>query len=43
MVEVFEARMAVHFSPKNLGLDVEFSGLFLNRLGLFLDMLELNF
>ena len=43
MVEIFGARMVVHFSPKNLGLNVEFSRLFLNRLGLFLDMPELNF
>ena len=28
MVEVFEARMAKHFSPKDLGLNVGFLGLF---------------
>ena len=35
MVEVFEAGKAMHFSPKDLGLNVGF-------LGLFLDSLELN-
>ena len=31
MVELFGARMVVHFSPKDLGLNVGFSSLFSNN------------
>ena len=34
MVELFGARMVVHFSPKDLGLNAGFLGLFLNSPGL---------
>ena len=43
MVEVFRSGTTLHFSPKNLGLNDGFLGLFSNSLGLFSGCPELKF
>ena len=43
MVEVFGAKTAVHFSPKKLGLNAGFLGLFSDSPGLFLGCPKLKF